>query len=86
MSVRKLSRSDVFNLMMNWLDRCSSECRRLDFNPRQKIKESLDGVRKYGPVSKDKLKIRNEPLYLRLKKEGILSVTTTPTMHTRNET
>jgi hypothetical protein len=34
-NVRKLSRSDVFNLIMNWLDRCSSERRRLDFNPRQ---------------------------------------------------
>jgi hypothetical protein len=72
MNVRKLPRSDVYNLIMNWLDRCSSECRRLDFNPRQKVNDSLDSVKKYRPVSKDKLKIENEPLYLRLKKEGIL--------------
>jgi hypothetical protein len=71
-NVMKLPRSDVFNLIMNWLDRCSSECRRLDFRPRQKINESLDRVKKYHPVSKDRLKIENGPLYLRLKKEGIL--------------
>jgi hypothetical protein len=86
MNVRKLSRSDVFNLIMNWLDRCSSECRRLDFNPRQKINDSLHSVKKYRPVSMDKLKTENEILYLRLKREGILSVTTTPTMHTGSET
>ncbi|MFZ0513020.1 MAG: hypothetical protein WAM14_15535 [Candidatus Nitrosopolaris sp.] len=71
MNVRTLSRTDVFNLIMNWLDRCSSECRRLDFNPRQKVNDSLDSVKKYRPVSKDRLKIENEPLYLRLKEEGI---------------
>lgn len=71
MNVRILSRTDVFNLIMNWLDRCSSECRRLDFNARQKVNDSLDSVKKYRPVSKDRLKIENEPLYLRLKKEGI---------------
>ena len=49
-NVRKLSRSDVFNLLMHWLDRCSSECRRLDFNPRRRINESLDSVKKYRPV------------------------------------
>lgn len=72
MNVRKLSRSDVFNLIMNWLDRCSSEGRRLDFRPRQKINDSLDRVKKYRPVSKDRLKVENEPLYLRLKTECIL--------------
>lgn len=71
MNVRKLSRSDVFNRIMNWLDRCSSECRHLDFRPQQKINESLDRVKKYRPVSKERLKIENEPLYLRLKTEGI---------------
>ena len=72
MNVRKLSRTDAFNLIMNWLDRCSSEFRRLDFNPRQKINDSLDRVKKYRPVSKDRLKIENGSLYLRLKTEGIL--------------
>jgi hypothetical protein len=71
-NVRRLSRSEAFNLVMNWLDRCSVEGKRLDFNPRQKIKGSLDSVKKYRPVSKDKLKIRNEPLYLRLITGGIL--------------
>ena len=71
-NVRRLSRSAAFNLVMNWLDRCGSECKRLDFNPRQKIKESLDSVKKYRPVSKDKLKIRNEPLYLRLKTDRVI--------------
>jgi hypothetical protein len=69
-NVRKLSRSDASSLIMNWLDR-SSECSRLDFNARQKVNDSLNGVKKYRPFSKDRLKIENEPLYLRLKKEGI---------------
>jgi hypothetical protein len=72
-NVKKLSGSDVFNLIMRWLDKCSSECRRLDFNPRQKINDSLDSVKNYRPVSKDRLKTENELLYLRLKREGILS-------------
>jgi hypothetical protein len=71
-NVRRLSRSEVFNLIMNWLDRCSSECKRLDFRPRQKINDSLNSVKKYRPVSKERLKIENEPLYLRLKTEGVL--------------
>jgi hypothetical protein len=57
---------------MNWLDRCSSEYKRLDFRPRQKINDSLDSVEKNRPVSKERLKIENQPLYLLLKKEGIL--------------
>jgi methylase of polypeptide subunit release factors len=38
----------------------------------QKINDSLDSVKKYRPVSKERLKIENKPLYLRLKTEGIL--------------
>jgi hypothetical protein len=57
---------------MNWLDRCSSEYKRLDFRPRQKINDSLDRVKKNRPVSKERLKIENQPLDLLLKKEGIL--------------
>jgi hypothetical protein len=71
-NVRRLSRSEVFNLIMNWLDGCNSECKRLDFRPRQKINDSLDSVKKYRPVSKERLKIENQPLYLLLKNEGIL--------------
>src|SRR5215467_189676 len=71
-NVRTLSRSELFNLVMNWLDRCSSEYKRLDFRPRQKINDSLDSVKKNRPVSKERLKIENQPLDLLLKKEGIL--------------
>jgi hypothetical protein len=71
-NVRRLSRSEVFNLIVNWLDKCSSERKRLDFNPKRKINDSLDSVKKYRPVSKERLKIENGPLYLRLKTEGIL--------------
>jgi hypothetical protein len=71
-NVKKLSRSDVFNLIMHWLDKCRSECRRLDFNPRQKINDSLDSVKNYLPVSKVRLKTENERLYSRLKTEDIL--------------
>lgn len=72
-NIKKLSRSDTFNLLMSWLNRCSTECRRLDFDPRRKIEDLLNGVRKYRPISKDRLKIENEALYLRLKSEYILS-------------
>jgi len=86
-NVRKLSRSDVFNQVMHWLDKCSSECRRLDFNPRQKINDSLDSVKKYRPVSIDKLKTENEFLYLRLKRDGILSEkVSTSNMYARSKT
>jgi non-catalytic primase subunit PriX-like protein len=72
-NVKKLSRSQVFNLVNGWLNKCNSECKRLDFNSKQKINDSLNNVKKYRPVSKDRLKIEDEPLYFRLKKEGILS-------------
>jgi hypothetical protein len=86
-NVKKLSRSDAFNLIMHWLDKCSSECRRLDFNPRQKINESLDRVKNYRPVSIDKLKTENELLYLQLKRDGILSDNvSTYNMYARSKT
>jgi hypothetical protein len=43
-NVRRLSRSEAFNLVMDWLGRCSSECLRLDFNARQKVNDSLNSV------------------------------------------
>ena len=58
------------------------ERKRLRFESKYgKLNDSLDNVKKYCPVSMDKLKTENEILYLRLKREDILSVTTTPTMH-----
>jgi len=71
MNVRTLSRTHVFNLILNWLDRCSSVSR-LDFNPKREINDSIDSVKKYRPVPQERLKFENEPLYLRLKTEGIL--------------
>jgi hypothetical protein len=72
---------------MHWLDKCSSECRRLHFNPRQKINESLESVKNYRPVSIDKLETENELLYLRLKSEGILSENvSTSNMYARSKT
>lgn len=71
-NVKKLSRSQVFNLVINWLNRCNSECKRLDFNPTHKVNDALNSVRKYCPVSKDRLKIENEPFYILLKKEVII--------------
>jgi hypothetical protein len=53
------------------IDRCSSECKRLDFNPKRKVNNN---VKKYRPVSKVRLKIENEPLYLLLKTEGVLEM------------
>jgi hypothetical protein len=58
--------------MKDWLDRCAMQCRRLDFNAKQKIDGAIKSVGSYPPKTPDKLKVDNVPLYERLEKEGIL--------------
>ena len=70
-NVKRLPHSDAFNLMKDWLDKCSF-FRRLDFNARQRINEAIKGVGSYPPKPPDKLKVENMPLYTRLQREGII--------------
>ncbi|MFY9795989.1 MAG: hypothetical protein WBF33_33765 [Candidatus Nitrosopolaris sp.] len=71
-NVKRLPHSDAFNLIKHWLDRCSSECRHLDFNARQRINEAFNRVGNYRPVSRGKLKEENNALHLRLEREGVI--------------
>lgn len=63
-NIRKISYEESFNVIKEWLHKCSS-IRRLNFNPNPKIKENLNtAVRKcYLPIRLDKLKIENRELY-----------------------
>jgi hypothetical protein len=70
-NIKKLSYSEAFNLMKDWLDRCW-QCKRLNFNPTTKINDAIESVKSYHPKTPDKLKVDCPPLYERLRKEGIL--------------
>ena len=70
-NVKRLSQSDAFSIIKDWLDRCSF-CKRLDFNARQRIDEALKTVGSYRPKPLDKLKVENMPWYTRLQREGII--------------
>ena len=71
-NIKRLSQSDAFSIIKDWLDR-SSFCKRLDFNARQRINEALKSVGSYRSVRLDQLKVRNNSLYTRLQKEGIIT-------------
>ncbi len=71
LNVKRLPQSEAFNLIKHWLDRCST-CRRLDFNARQRINEAFNRVGNYRPISRDKLKEENNPLYMRLETEEVI--------------
>jgi non-catalytic primase subunit PriX-like protein len=70
-NIKKLSYSEAFNLMKDWLDRCW-QCKRLNFDPTTKINDAIESVKSYHPKTPDKLKVDCRPLYERLRKEGIL--------------
>jgi len=70
-NVKRMSRSDAFNTIKSWLDKCSSVSR-LNFNPTQKIDEEFNRVGSYYPVSRIKLEQENNSLYVRLEGEGII--------------
>jgi hypothetical protein len=72
MNKKRLSQTETFNLIKDWLDRCSS-CKRLDFNASWKINNSIKSVKHYAPKTIDKLKLDNNELYTRLQKEGIIT-------------
>jgi len=65
MNVRNLSYEESFATIMNWLEKCKLQKRRLDFNAKAKIKEGLNSAQKKGyfPISLEKLKEENKALY-----------------------
>ena len=70
-NVKGLNRLDAFNATKTWLDKCNSVSR-LDFNAKQKIDEELNRVGSYRHIPRDRLKEENNPLYIRLRKEGVI--------------
>jgi hypothetical protein len=64
-NIRMLSQSETFNLIKNWLDRCS-QCKRLSFNAKNSINHALRTVRHFRPVSLYDLKAERPILYARL--------------------
>ncbi len=74
MNVRKLSHEEAFNVLRDWLNKCH-QLKRLDFNVNQKIKNDLESVISYRPISFSNLKEENRELYNTLvsKSKGILA-------------
>jgi hypothetical protein len=70
-NIRRLGQSETFDLVKDWLDRCSL-LRRLDFNARCNINYALRTVRGYCPISLDDLKTEKPQLYTWLKNEGVI--------------
>lgn len=72
-SIKRLSREDVFNTTMSWLDKCAS-CRPIGFDAIKKVNDEIDKViiEGFGPVRQDKLKEENNPFYQQLSKEGVI--------------
>ena len=62
---RMLSQSETFNLIKNWLDRCSL-IKRLSFNARNSINHALRTVRHFLPISLFDLKVERPILYAQL--------------------
>ncbi len=65
-NIRRLSYEQSFNIIIEWLDKCNQIERRLDFNPKTKLKETLANVGSYYPISLEKLKQDNNELYQKM--------------------
>ena len=63
-NIRKCSADEAFNIIRDWLDKCS-HLRRLEFNPNYMIKYNINTAKRGGylPISLQKLKIENSYLY-----------------------
>ena len=61
-NVRGLPSEECFRIIKDWLTRCN-ELERLNFNVNAKIKEAINRVGKYRPISPDNLKLENRDLY-----------------------
>ena len=66
-NIRKMSESEAFQIIVDWLNRCNS-LKRLDFTQNYLVKYNLKSARKRGylPISFDKLKVNNEELHTML--------------------
>lgn len=62
LNFRKLSVEESSNILESWLSQ-SNKLKRLDFNPRMEIKNRMRYVKKYRPLSFQKLKTDNKELY-----------------------
>lgn len=67
-NIRKLSYEDSFNTIKEWLVKCSSK-KRLNFNAKTRIQQSIDRVGNFRPISLDHLKLENKYLYDLIKKQ-----------------
>jgi len=67
-NVKGLSRSQTFDIVKTWLDKCNSVSR-LDFVPKQKLDYELGHVGKFTPIRQYQLK-EGHPMYPLLEKEG----------------
>jgi hypothetical protein len=63
-NIRKCSVDEAYNIIKNWLDKCS-KLRPLDFNPNYAIKNNIKSAMRNGylPISLRKLKDDNAYLY-----------------------
>lgn len=71
MNIRGLPRSDAFDMLSIWLNKCDSVCK-LRLNTNQKINEALDMVGDYLPKGRNRLKYEFTELYTQLEKEAIV--------------
>jgi hypothetical protein len=66
-NIKGLSDRETMMVISEWLGQCG-KLRKLDFNPRYKIREGINGAREtsYLPISRDKLNGEHEKLYFEL--------------------
>lgn len=62
-NIKGISNNEEINkILMNWLDECN-KLRSLSFDPKNRIKYILKGVKDFAPISQSKLKEDNPDLY-----------------------
>jgi hypothetical protein len=73
LNIRKLPEQEAFNVIREWLYRCS-ELQRLQFRINQRINDGLDRAAKKGylPISLEKLRQENDRMYDFLHISGVV--------------
>jgi hypothetical protein len=73
-NVKKLSYDESFNIIANWLDKCS-KLRRLHFNSKLKIRQDLNSAinTKYYPIGLAKLILTDKEPYSFLQGHGVIN-------------
>jgi hypothetical protein len=72
LNIRGLTAEETRGIMHEWLDKCS-QLRKLDFNPVQRIKNTLNNSKDFLPISRNRLKVENKEFYNQLQEKGVLS-------------